>query len=437
MIQELKIKNCLSFKDEAVFSFEATKDTTLEDSLIVEVVPGVRLLRFAMVMGANGSGKSNLLACFDFLRIFWNRRPRDLDDGTTACPFRLDFVTKDQPSEVEIKFWINETKYWYQVKLDENTTYEEKLYFYKSAQPTLVFKRELVDNLSVITFNPILKINNAILDELQAKCLNNMSVIAARGGVNGVFPYLDDVREWSKRSMKDIITPDTPLFDFTKKCIHEDKEIHDHIVKYLQSSKFNISDLITSETTENTDMVRKTIQAVLTTLNVPDEMAAGFNDDANLKRFKLQFVHHVENSRGEEFYTLSSNLQSYGTKRSMGIETAIYRAVMAEAFLPIDEFDTSMHPELMEYTIRCFLQMNSRSQLLITTHYDPFLSKVDDLIRKDCVWFTEKEKDGSTNLYPLVEFKGLNRLSSIQNAYLDGRFGAIIKLNETTQTQER
>ena len=112
MIQELKVKNCLSFKDEAVFSFEATKDTTLEDSLIVEVAPGVRLLRFAMVMGANGSGKSNLLACFDFLRIFWNRRPRDLDDGTTACPFRLDSATKDQPSEVEIKFWINETKYW-------------------------------------------------------------------------------------------------------------------------------------------------------------------------------------------------------------------------------------------------------------------------------------------------------------------------------------
>jgi len=61
MIQELKIKNFLSFKEEVTFSFEATKDTTFEEYQVVEVAPGVRLLRFAMVYGANASGKSNLL----------------------------------------------------------------------------------------------------------------------------------------------------------------------------------------------------------------------------------------------------------------------------------------------------------------------------------------------------------------------------------------
>ena len=65
MIQELKVRNFLSFKDEAILSFEATKDTMLEDSNVVEVDQGVRLLRFAMVMGANASGKSNLLKAVD------------------------------------------------------------------------------------------------------------------------------------------------------------------------------------------------------------------------------------------------------------------------------------------------------------------------------------------------------------------------------------
>ncbi|MDR1274256.1 MAG: ATP-binding protein, partial [Odoribacteraceae bacterium] len=60
MILELKIKNFLSFKEEVTFSFEATKDRFFEDYQVVEVAPGTRILRLAVVYGANASGKSNL-----------------------------------------------------------------------------------------------------------------------------------------------------------------------------------------------------------------------------------------------------------------------------------------------------------------------------------------------------------------------------------------
>ena len=53
MIQELKRKNFLSFKEEAVLNFEATKDTTFEDYQVVEVAKGVGLLRMALIYGAN------------------------------------------------------------------------------------------------------------------------------------------------------------------------------------------------------------------------------------------------------------------------------------------------------------------------------------------------------------------------------------------------
>ena len=59
MIQEFKVRNYLSFKDEAIFSFEATKDTFAEDYQVVEVTQDVRLLRFGIVYGANASGKSD------------------------------------------------------------------------------------------------------------------------------------------------------------------------------------------------------------------------------------------------------------------------------------------------------------------------------------------------------------------------------------------
>ena len=93
--------------------------------------------------------------------------------------------------------------------------------------------------------------------------------------------------------------------------------------------------------------------------------------------------------------------------------------------MPIDEIDSSLHPDLVEFMIEQFLKTKSESQLLVTTHYDPLLNTVDDLIRKDSVWFTEKDASGNTALYSLVDFKGLNKLSSIQRSYRNGKFGAL------------
>ena len=57
MIAEIRIKNYLSFRDEVVLNFEATKGTTFEESQVVQVTPKVRLLRFTLIFGANASGK--------------------------------------------------------------------------------------------------------------------------------------------------------------------------------------------------------------------------------------------------------------------------------------------------------------------------------------------------------------------------------------------
>ena len=68
MVQEFKVENFLSFRDEVTLSFEASKEDYMEDSHVVEVVKGVRILRMAVVYGANASGKSNLLLPGMFIR---------------------------------------------------------------------------------------------------------------------------------------------------------------------------------------------------------------------------------------------------------------------------------------------------------------------------------------------------------------------------------
>jgi len=79
---------------------------------------------------------------------------------------------------------------------------------------------------------------------------------------------------------------------------------------------------------------------------------------------------------------------------------------------------------LIEYVIEQFLRKSEQSQLLVATHYDNLFDE-DDLLRKDNFWFTEKGEDGSTKLYPLSSFNGLNRISSLQKAYKFGKFGAV------------
>ena len=119
--------------------------------------------------------------------------------------------------------------------------------------------------------------------------------------------------------------------------------------------------------------------------------------------------------------------ESAGTLRTFGVEAALYDAIESESFLPIDEIETSLHPKLLEKILFEYLKTHSKSQVLVTTHNDGLLDLVNDLIRKDSVWFTEKNKSGVTDLFRLTDFRGVNRLSSIREAYRNKRFGATMK----------
>ena len=108
MIQELKFKNFLSFRDEAIFSFEPTKDEPI--NRVATMADGTKLLRFAVVFGANASGKSNFLEVLDFLRRFWTQVPRRNDLSTRVIPFLLDKNTPSEDSVFEMKFYVGDVR---------------------------------------------------------------------------------------------------------------------------------------------------------------------------------------------------------------------------------------------------------------------------------------------------------------------------------------
>lgn len=399
MIEEISFKNILSFKNESTLSFEATSDKSIETAHVVTMPNGTRLLRLALILGANASGKSNLLYALEQLHNFWTFNPSNMDSETGIEPFMLDIDTPGEPSEFNLKIWIDGIRYWYHLQLTEKVVMLEKLSYYKTTQPIMVFERKYEDGQSIIKTNPVVqKIDSETLKMLSLNCLPNMSLLAARGRVNMKFNHVDSFRKWAQEGFLPTIYPETDMTKFARRMLIENKDFKSYMLNFLNMADFNIT---------------------------------GLNEHSDGKGVrKFDFEHTVENDRGKETYELNFRQQSNGTRRLLGIEAAVFDLCRNGAFLMIDEMDASLHPDIMEYILRQFLLETTQSQLLITTHYDGLLRSVDDLIRKDNIWFTEKDKSGASQLYSLVEFKGLSKISHIDKAYRNGIFGALPQIKD-------
>lgn len=427
MIQEIKIKNFLSFKDEVKLSFEASKDNFAEDSQVVQINENTRLLRFAIIYGYNASGKSNLLGVFDFLSQFWTYKPKDVDIKTGVIPFRLDNQSPNEPSCFELIFYVQDTRYWYQLQLDERQVYLEKLSYYKTTQPIMLFERVLQDGQSVVNINQNAeKISAAARELITINCLKNLSFFVARNQVNVSLPIIDAAKDWMKNQVMPVIFPNTRLTSYAEKLVSKSQKLSNHLVQFLSQADFNITDI--SSTVIDHQLSDDDVNYLTENNGDSDEETLleieRIKKERTIQQIKTVFEHTVENENGRESYQLDKRFESEGTIRTFGIETAIYEALSSVSILPIDEIETSLHPKLLEKILYDYLKTPSRSQLIVATHNDGLLDLVDDLIRKDSVWFTNKDKAGVTELYKLTDFRGVNRLSSIREAYRNKRFGA-------------
>lgn len=389
MIQELKIKNFKSFRDEVELSFESSSDDRYNST--VTMPDGVKLLRFAVVLGANASGKSNLLDALEFLRKFWNKLPVKNDEGTDVHPFLMQPDALAHDTEFDLKLYVEGVRYWYQLVINPEKVVEETLFVYNTNRPTKVFTRQDQNGISKLTFNSaVVKLSQAEIDILSMNCLRNMSLLAVLKKVNAEVAYLDNLRKWIDCRMMPLQNgSETSISQTTKTMITDDEDFKEYLLRFAKEADFNISDI-------------------------------------KVKKMAALFGHSVETNRGTELYVLPESCQSAGTTRMVELESIIYSQLKCQGLLCVDEMEASMHPNLMEYILTKFMNsQDNQSQLLITTHYDPILKDIDDIFGKDSVWFTEKAKDGNSSLYSLIDFRGLNKLSSIHRAYMNGQFGAL------------
>ena len=100
-----------------------------------------------------------------------------------------------------------------------------------------------------------------------------------------------------------------------------------------------------------------------------------------------------------------------------------------QKILVIDELEASLHPDLIKHFILTFIVNSRNAQLIATTHFRELLQE-KDILRPDIIWFTERKKDQSTDLYSLADFDSsvIRKTSSYYNAYKIGKLGAVPNL---------
>jgi AAA15 family ATPase/GTPase len=173
MIINFSIQNFGSIKDKQTLSFEADKSTHLEDSYIINI-NGLRLLKIALIYGANASGKTTILKALEFLRDIVLEPESKKTDELDFQPFLFDSITPKENSIISIEFLQNETKYYYKVEFFKKAIVSEVLNFY-SPNKANVFKRhtDIQNQFTEIELGTKIKKDKNIGKSLEANTLWN------------------------------------------------------------------------------------------------------------------------------------------------------------------------------------------------------------------------------------------------------------------------
>lgn len=416
MIAEFIIENFYSIKSAQKISFEPSSDTFMSDEYSYEVKKGVRLLKVGIIYGANASGNTNILNAIEFFKMLVLRMPNDRNEKIRVVPFMLDDTSRNGMTKMSMAFYINQSKYILSFELDAKHIYSETLIVYDSKRPTKLYSRsyDAATDSTTIEFGGKLKLTKKSQDVISGNSINNCSVLAAFGKSNVERTKLNEVYEYFAQQVKDVLAPGMMLSRYVKSRLNKDEtgDLKKFILDLLKASDFNIEDVVLHEEEKPiTPELGQLIQSVPINNEAKTEMLR----KGKITNMELTFKHKA----GNQVYDLSEEYESNGTMRFMGLAVILNYLLKSNRFVPIDEVETSIHYELLSYFLKVFLaNSHGTSQMLLTTHDINLLN--EDFIRRDTIWFTDKDELGETKLLRLSSL-GLHKNLSPYNAYKQGK----------------
>jgi AAA15 family ATPase/GTPase len=431
MIVEFTIKNYRSFKEKTLFSMEASGSKVKSDNVAeIETKNGkkFRLLKTAVIYGANASGKSNVIrAYWSFRQLIAVSFRYDVNDELIlAEPFELSPETSSEPTEFTLKFiaW-DKQEYIYSIAISKNEgIIEEILKYYPENTPKLIFRRK---GRKVSSKNPVFFKGKNDVESINPKRLF-LSELGNSGDL-----FWEELRNYfivGSSVLNSSATGMIQRMTENAKRIFESNEtgainIKNKVIKLVQLSDLGIKGL---ELVEEEQVVKPDI-------NVMNEQDESYSSVRKQKRFKTYHdVYSNKNVIGQKQFDLIKQ-GSTGTFALVGLSTEILISLSLPHGRPIwiDEIDNSLHPYLSRFLISLFNHPKSNpnnSQLIFATHETTLLDR--DNFRKDQIWLTSKDKFGSSKLYSVydLDVEGLRDDIPFDKWYMSGKFGGLPKIKE-------
>ena len=417
MIIDFKFKNYLSFADECNFTMLANKDKAHEENLIT--VGKERLSKTRMIYGANASGKSSFMKAMLFISMFIANSNSLLEKMPIPVdPFKFCDGCFNKPTEFSITFIKDEIKYAYQFSCTREKVINERLDIYYSAKPTMIFNRT---NTTTYEFNKDTK----LLNELKDRNLENKLFLVTSASWN--YEKTKPVVDYLLNTIMVAINIDA-LWKMNLDRIYANNELEEYkafCLKILNNADISISDFkVDSKKLKDVEQNAEYLQEILRIATKGNEEAA--NNMANMNLYNFMTFHDIVNGESVNRYPLNLADESLGTVQMFKYTPILYYVFKEGKVLFVDEIDKSLHPLMVEYLVKMFLDKNintSNAQLIANTHDTNLLNL--EIFRRDDIWFTERNyESGKTEMYSLADFSP-RKSENIEKAYLLGRFGAI------------
>ena len=377
------MNNFYSVKDEVSLNLQAARIQTQKGKALESntfQMGEEQLLKSVAIFGANASGKSNIIkairVCVEMIRSSHNYNE---DTLLGFAPFKFDGYDL-KPSSFYIRFIMDEIEYEYSFSMTRQEIITEQLYYYPNGRRSLVFVRD-----------------------------------ESKG------PYKKDIYEFKsaiKRPM-DIVVNTSRKTLFISRASQMDRELPKQIFRYFCENI--VLDCKLPNNHNIIELIKNQKAQLLNILQTADSDIV----DIRLQGNDIKTFHRNNPYLAFDFYSEESD----GTKLLFEMMTSIIGIVKNGRVLLVDEIETSLHTQLVEFIINMF-NSGDKAQIIYTTHNTHLLNT--DFQRRDQVYFVNKGNDGHSDLYSLYDFKDFRDTYDMEKAYLQGRFDAIPYISKPT-----
>lgn len=442
MLIRFSVENFLSFCDKAEFSMVAGKTRQHpEQKLKLKKPNNLSVVKAGVIYGANASGKSNLVKAIAYARerIITGTRLKQL---IPFNPFRFAKDCQSKPSEFTFEFSTNDMSYVYGFSLDAQRIHEEWLYEITATSERQIFERKTsADKKTTVVFNL----------KFDSKDDEDFLRFTARGtrpnqlflteSIERNVEHFADVYNWFRNSLV-IVYPDSKRRGLSAEFMDEGnfKQRFENLLKQFDTgisgielqkidldSEPALQPIASDIRYDLRNLAHGNIEGIAISFAAPTGQYYLFfaSEGSEIQSWKMITAHKVE-GEDDPIY-LEVNEESDGTQRLFDIIPGLMDLMDGEKVFIIDELDRSLHPHLTRNILELFLKgKNNKSQLIVTTHEASLLDL--NLLRRDEIWFIEKDGNGKSSAYSLEEYAPRYDMD-IRKGYLLGRYGSIPFLN--------